>query len=150
MHNKIPPPIVALISVAIMFGISRLLPEFTFIMPFKEIIVAILLLASISIMAAGIWEFRRASTTVNPLKPDTASSLVDGGIFNFTRNPMYLGMTGIQLALFIYLGNIISALLIPLFVMFIHHFQIKPEEQAMAKLFPSAFAPYCQRVRRWV
>jgi hypothetical protein len=34
----------------------------------------------------GFEIFRRAKTTVNPLKPEEASSLVTGGVYRYTRN----------------------------------------------------------------
>jgi protein-S-isoprenylcysteine O-methyltransferase Ste14 len=45
----------------------------------------------ISINVAGIVSFRKAVTTVYPLKPDMTLSLVTTGIYKITRNPMYLG-----------------------------------------------------------
>ena len=36
--------------------------------------------------------FRAAQTTVNPFKVKETSSMVTGGPFAFSRNPMYLGM----------------------------------------------------------
>ncbi|MGB3070556.1 MAG: methyltransferase [Ottowia sp.] len=36
--------------------------------------------------------FRRAKTTVNPVKANMASSLVIGGVYRYTRNPMYVGL----------------------------------------------------------
>ena len=47
---------------------------------------------ALAIIVAGIWQFRKSRTTVNPHTVSDASSLVDGGIYRFTRNPMYLGM----------------------------------------------------------
>jgi len=38
--------------------------------------------------ALGVISFRRAGTTVNPMKPESSSSLVTSGIYRLTRNPM--------------------------------------------------------------
>ena len=63
-----------------------------------------LFLVGISISALGFFEFRRAKTTINPVNPNAASSVVTSGIFRFTRNPMYLGFTSILLSWAMYLA----------------------------------------------
>lgn len=150
MENKIPPPLVALFTALLMYAATLLLPTIMVSIPFNIIICGILFVISASVMGAGVWEFRQRSTTVNPLKPDTASTLVSTGIFKYTRNPMYLGMVGFLLSLFFYLGNLVSVVMIPLFIVYIYQFQIKPEERAMAKLFSSDFETYKDRVSRWI
>lgn len=150
MRNKIPPPIVAIVTALLMLGVSMMLPEAKFNLPYANVFGGIFVILSIVIMAAGILEFRKASTTINPLIPDSASELVSSGIFHYSRNPMYLGMAGILAGIFFFLGNFASALIIPLFISFIYQFQIKPEEEAMKKLFSSSFEDYCHNVRRWV
>ena len=52
----------------------------------------VFLVVGIITAVAGIVEFSRHKTTVNPLHPEKTTSLVSTGIFQFTRNPMYLGM----------------------------------------------------------
>jgi len=150
MRNKIPPPIVAIIAALLMLGVSMIFPEAVFSLPYVNVFGSIFMALSIAIMTAGILEFRRASTTINPLIPDSASELVSTGIFHYSRNPMYLGMVGILTGIFFYLSNFASALIIPIFISFIYQYQIKPEEEAMKKLFSSSFEDYCHNVRRWV
>ncbi|MFA0521244.1 isoprenylcysteine carboxylmethyltransferase family protein, partial [Vibrio sp. 10N.222.55.E8] len=60
--------------------------------PYKIIVLGAGIVLSGVIGLSGIWEFRKQKTTVNPIKVDTASSVVDSGIFGYTRNPMYLGL----------------------------------------------------------
>ena len=100
--------------------------------------------------AAGVTAFRRASTTLNPTKPEAASSLVTGGIYRITRNPMYVGL------LFVLIGWTVFlcapwVLAGPLaFVAYMTHFQIAPEERVLASIFGEAYASYKARVRRWL
>ena len=54
---------------------------------------------------AGVASFRRARTTVNPLVPEQASSLVQAGIYRHTRNPMYLGFAILLVAWAALLGR---------------------------------------------
>ncbi len=87
---------------------------------------------------------------MNPIKPGAASSLVTGGVFRFTRNPMYLSLLLYLLAWTAYLSNWLALLLVPVFVLYINQLQIKPEERALSALFGSEYASYKARVRRWL
>lgn len=126
--------------------------EFTFeitrTLNFKLFVLAVLL--GVAIALAGVISFRKASTTVNPLKPETASSLITSGIFQYTRNPMYLGMSVAILGFAILLGSWLSLLGDVAFVLFIERFQIKPEEAALTQCFGEQFAQYKTHVRRWL
>lgn len=110
----------------------------------------VFLLAGIGIDIAAFIAFRRAKTTVNPLKPSNANRLVTLGVFQYTRNPMYLGMVFIALASVIYLNCVYGLLVIFGLVAYLNRFQIGPEERAMTELFGDDFIQYTQRVRRWV
>ena len=102
------------------------------------------------VAAAGVLQFRRAKTTVNPVSPASSSSLVTGGIYRFSRNPMYLGFLLVLAAWACYLGSAAAALIVPLFVLYMNRFQIEPEERALARLFGQEFDDYRARVRRWI
>ena len=49
-----------------------------------------------------------------------------------------------------WLGNPAGIPVVVLFVLYITHYQIKPEEQALREKFGAAYNVYCQRVRRWI
>jgi protein-S-isoprenylcysteine O-methyltransferase Ste14 len=99
---------------------------------------------------AGIVSFRRAKTTVSPLKPESASSLVSSGVYTITRNPMYVGLLSLLVAWTVFLSSPL-ALVGPLaFFLYIGRFQIAPEERALSNLFGSEYANYRARVRRWL
>ena len=87
---------------------------------------------------------------MNPTKPGATSSLVTGGVFRLTRNPMYLSLVLYLLAWAVYLSNWLALLLVPLFVLYLDRFQIKPEERALSALFGPEYASYQARVRRWL
>ena len=78
------------------------------------------------------------------------ASLVTGGVFALTRNPMYLGVLLVLLAWAIYLTNILTLLFLPGFVWYMDRFQIEPEERALTSLFGPEFTAYAARVRRWL
>jgi protein-S-isoprenylcysteine O-methyltransferase Ste14 len=63
---------------------------------------------------------------------------------------MYLGFLLALAGWAVYLSNGGAALLLPAFVAYMTHYQIKPEERALLAKFGLGFAQYMSRVRRWV
>lgn len=147
LENRIPPPVVALGCGVLIYLLRDHLRVF---FPGQVYVAAIILVASFAVMALALREFRRARTTVNPLQPETASALVQRGVFSVSRNPMYLGLLGILVAWTLYLGAIAGIVVLVLFVAWMNRFQIGPEERAMATLFDREFSRYRSRVRRWL
>ena len=99
---------------------------------------------------SGVISFRLAQTTVDPVHPERASSVVTTGIYRWTRNPMYLGFWLLLLAYAVKLSQPLALLLLPVFIGYMNRFQIIPEEQALERLFGDDYRNYCQRVRRWI
>ncbi|HEV8366930.1 MAG TPA: isoprenylcysteine carboxylmethyltransferase family protein, partial [Pyrinomonadaceae bacterium] len=75
---------------------------------------------------------------------------VSTGVYRFTRNPMYLGLLLTLLGWAAFLSNPASLLFVPIFVLYINRFQIKPEEQVLSSLFGAEYMAYKSRVRRWL
>jgi protein-S-isoprenylcysteine O-methyltransferase Ste14 len=150
LELRVPPVVVVLAAGALMWALDWALPWPGTELPGRVLLASLAALAGIAVAIAGIVEFRRARTTVNPMQPEKASSLVDGGIYRVTRNPMYLGMALVLLGWAIWLGSLVALLVLPLFTAYLTRFQIIPEERALAATFGDAFAAYRQRVRRWL
>ena len=150
LNLKIPPPIVALLTGAAMWLAAVALPSLAFSFPGRQGAAVALALAGGAVAVAGVFSFRRARTTVNPLTPQAASSLVTTGIYRFTRNPMYLGMLLLLAGVAVFLGNVAALPLLPVFIGYINQFQIKPEERALFTIFGSDFTAYRQKTRRWI
>ncbi len=147
---KIPPLAVVLVVGAIMWLMAWVLPEYGFDMPYRRLMTLIVAGAGFVVAAWGVAAFRQVGTTVNPMKPESSSTLVASGIYSFTRNPMYLGFLLALLAWAIYLSHPAAFLVLPLYVWYMNRFQIQPEERALASLFGEAFRTYASRVRRWL
>ncbi|MDP9112810.1 MAG: isoprenylcysteine carboxylmethyltransferase family protein [Acidobacteriota bacterium] len=150
LELKVPPPAVALIIAVLMWLMARALPALDFEFAPGSLIGSVLALTGIATAVAGVVTFARAKTTVNPTTPQAATSLVSSGIYRMTRNPMYLGLLLILTAWALYLSNVLPFLLLPVFILYLNHFQIAPEERALASLFGREFAAYRSRVRRWI
>lgn len=148
LDTKIPPPIVAiLIGVGIYFS-RNWLPQFDSDYLFYAGLACELLAVVINLTA--IFSFIKNKTTINPVKPQTATSLVTTGVFAFSRNPMYLGLL-LFLFGFALQVNIVGGIpLLVLFVLYLNAFQILPEERAMLEVFGDEYRVYMKKVRRWI
>lgn len=95
-------------------------------------------------------EFRRAATTVDPVRVERASSLVTGGVFSISRNPMYVALAGALVAHAVARRSWVGLLPVAGFVAAIDRGQIPAEEAAMRERFGAAYGDYTARVRRWL
>ena len=148
IQNKIPPPIVTLFfGLCIYFSRDYFL---SYEYKLLDILSYIFYFSGFFVLVLAVSLFKKQNTTVNPIKIENASSLVTSGIFEYSRNPMYLGMTLILLGLALMFNVIGGILFTLLFTIYITKFQIKPEEEVMEKLFGEDFLKYKQNVRMWL
>ena len=154
LEHRIPPPLIDAACALLMWALARALPQVQLWPPGGSagVVGAALALAALggAVALAGTLEFRRAHTTVNPLAPRRASTLVTRGIYRVTRNPMYLGMLGVLAGWSVWLGNIAAWLGLPLSMALLTVLQIRPEERILAERFGAEFERYAARVRRWL
>lgn len=149
LELKIPPPVVALLVALSMWGIARLAPLDGG--PSWRAAVALVLAAvGVALSVAGAMAFRSAKTTKNPMKPQATSSLVVAGVYAFTRNPMYLGLSVVLVGWAVFLWSAWALLGPVVFVAYVSRFQIAPEERVLAGLFGSEYSAYRAKVRRWL
>lgn len=147
--RSVPPPLWALLLLGATYGLS-LLPEFGWLFPVNTrpagLIVVVLALA---ILAWAMLQFRLANTQLLPNSP-TNNSLVTGGIFAITRNPMYLAMTLFCIGGALWVGRAVM-LAAPVLMFAVANWVFIPFEEAkMRRQFGEAFDAYCKRVRRWI
>jgi len=150
LETKLPPPLVALVIVAAMWVVARTTP----VVPMADLlrlpVAGVLAAIGIAFALAGSRTFRRAGTTVNPLKPERATRLVVAGVYRFSRNPMYLGLLLGLLALAVYLAAPVALVGPVAFAGYIQRFQIRAEERALEAKFGAEYVNYKRRVRRWL
>lgn len=150
LELKVPPPVIGLLIAVAMWGVSFGATFVEVPASIRAPVAVAIALAGVGIAISGARAFRRAKTTVNPLKPETTSFLATSGIYRFTRNPMYLGIALVLVAWAIFLYSV-WALPGPLiFVLYITRFQIVPEERVLVGLFGATYSEYQAEVRRWL
>ncbi|MEO1009900.1 MAG: isoprenylcysteine carboxylmethyltransferase family protein [Bacteroidota bacterium] len=149
MELKVPPILVFLFFGLIMYGVARFLPFGYFDFFGRDYLMVFLLGMAIGITLIGLMQFYRAGTTIDPADPSKTSKLVVNGLYRYSRNPMYLGMLLILLALGLRLGNAFNILVAAGFVAYMNRFQVIPEEKTLLKNFGKQYREYCVQVRRW-
>lgn len=150
LETKVPPPVVMLLLGLMAYCLGRWTPWLSFQLPLRMLIVAVVGLAGLLLNVFPKLAFGRARTTVNPLRPDQATTLVSAGIYRYTRNPMYVGQALLLLAWVLYVGQWLGLFAVPIFVLYITRFQIVPEERVLAVRFADEYAEFRRRVRRWL
>ena len=133
-----------------MWGASRFLDP-VFVIDGLGIAVALALAAlGGAISVSGFLTFQREGANFDPVRIDKGEVLVTGGVYRFSRNPMYLGWALVLLSFSIYLARPAEALGPIFFVAFMTRFQILPEEHAMLAEFDARYEAYWRATRRWV
>ena len=148
MIKRIPPPLIAMLCVLIIFLSKSIFPSFVF--SYKLQLGIFVSTIGFLLLIVSIKSFIDSKTTINPLNLKKSTYLVTSGVFRFSRNPMYLGMLLFLLGTAIIL-NIIGGLIISiLFIFYMNFFQIIPEEKALENLFGKNYRNYRKTVRRWI
>ena len=99
-------------------------------------------------MVLAVVEFRRARTTIIPR--ESPDALISGGIYRFTRNPIYLADALILAGAALYWGSILGLLLVPVFILLIERRFVRGEEALLQSVYGEAYENYASRVRRWL
>ncbi len=150
LELKIPPVAIALLVGVLMWTPTKFAPSFAFTLPAGRLIAVGVAVVGVVIAALGVITFRRAKTTVNPLDPGSASSLVVTGIYRRTRNPMYLGVLLVLFGWGLWLANALALPVAAGFILLLNRLQIQPEERILTERFGAAYTDYRSRVRRWL
>lgn len=150
LELKVPPVAQVIIIAIVMYSISKTMPSLQFSFNGSTLIAVGLIVLGLCIGMMGIAQFRKVQTTPNPQALDRVSSLVTSGIYQYSRNPMYLGLVLALLGWGFYLSHVLPFVLVPVFMLYMTRFQIQPEERMMARKFGNDYQAYLMRVRRWI
>ena len=149
LELKVPPPFVLLIVALFMWLVNHLMggafaPRLVFFAGIETMAIGF------AVAVKGLITLRRNRTTPSPIMIDRAKKLVTTGLYQISRNPMYLGMVIFLIGWTLLLGNL-WLLAGPLaFALYVNRFQIAPEERMMTTKFGANYAAYKNRVRRWI
>lgn len=105
--------------------------------------------AGLALAGDALLRFRRTRTTIDPMAPAKASTLVVAGANRVTRNPMYVGLAAVLVAHATARRSVAALLPVAGFVAAMTVGQIRAEEQVLAERFGEPYARYREAVPRW-
>ena len=157
MENKkdspgvyIPPPLFYVLTFLAAVFIQKRLPidASVFHLQVTKVVGILLLVTSLFFLITSFRKFFQSKNTLILIKP--ASSLQTDGIYNISRNPMYVGLVFIYLGLTCLIGNWWNIILFPILLLIIQQYVIKKEEEYLERAFEVKYTDYKNKVRRWL
>lgn len=146
-----PPPIILLASLGLVVALEFVFP-LGWLPPALTLATAlpgsVLFVFAGALGISGIVAFRRAGTNIEPYKP--ALVLVHDGPYRFTRNPMYLGLITLHLAITLLAGLDWGLILMPFFALTLHFGVVLREEAYLMGKFGQPYRDFLARTRRWI
>jgi protein-S-isoprenylcysteine O-methyltransferase Ste14 len=147
---RFPPPLVFLGLIVLGVALQRLVWPLT--VPFalwpRVIAGAAVAVGGLRLAVVARVLFTRTGQDPAPWRP--SPELLVQGIYRYTRNPMYIGLTLFQLGLGIALGNGWIAALSPVGLALVHFIAVLPEEAYLTEKFGESYRDYKRAVRRYL
>lgn len=105
-------------------------------------------LAALALAAWSTATMSRAGTNVPTNRPTT--TIVEGGPYRYTRNPIYIGMFAGLVGLAVAFNTLWPLLMLVPFAVVIRYGVVAREEAYLDRKFGDAYRSYRLRVRRWL
>jgi len=145
---RVPPPIFYALAVLVGYLLNRRWPlpigGGASVQALAWLLVGVWLVLG----GSGIGAFRRSRTSMVPIRP--ATTLVIAGPYRFTRNPMYVALAALTIALGLFVNSWWPIVLLVPVLLVVRAFVIAPEERYLERRFGADYLAYTQRVRRWL
>jgi protein-S-isoprenylcysteine O-methyltransferase Ste14 len=146
-----PPPLIALATVALGLFIDWLFPvpvlQVLLYWPTRVVIGGVFIAAGVALGLTGFRVFSRVGTNANPWLP--AVHLATGGIYQWVRNPMYVGFALLVAGIGIALASTWTLVLIIPAALVMHYGVVRREERYLEAKFGDAYRRYKQSVPRY-
>ena len=145
--TPVPPPLLAFAAGLAQQALARGAPSPSLA---RRTVAGATSLAAMALAGSTARMFRSSGTTIDPVNPGRATALVTSGANAFTRNPMYVGLTGLLVANAVRRGSWAALVPVAGFVAVIDRWQIASEEAALETNFGAEYDDYRRAVPRWL
>lgn len=146
--KTIIPPVLFILCIITMIGIKYLTPEQTFLSPPFNYAGIILIVAGLFFTIQVRKSFDKLNTEIHTFK--RPRKLVIDGLFNLSRNPIYLGFTIALIGVWLLTGNLLAIIGVLVFFLTTNFWYIPYEEKVMEREFGDQYLAYKSKVRRWI
>ena len=146
--RRIIPPVYLFFTLAFMWLLQRFIPLVQFVEAPLAYAGVIPVLFGIMISAISAGMFVKAQTGLEPF--EEATTLVTGGFYRVSRNPMYLGMFLMLFGVAFLMGSISTLLPLLMFVLIIRNNFVLGEERFLEATFGQYYLDYKSEVKRWI
>ena len=145
---KIYPPLMVLAGIITQLLIGYIAPVQPILSETWQYIgIALMVLGFATILLAAR-SFRKHETTIIP--DGQPSTLMEGGLFAYSRNPIYVAMAVLLIGSGLAIGHIWALIVVPLFVLLVQQIWIVKEEENLETEFGQIYRNYKIAVRRWL
>lgn len=146
----IPPPLfyVLIFLIALFIQKKVSINDSVFHLKITRMIGILLLIGSLFFLVTSLRKFFQSKNTLILIRP--ASSLQTSGIYNISRNPMYVGLAIVYLGITCFIGNWWNIILFPLLLLIVQEYIIDREEEYLNRRFGQEYLDYKSKVRRWL
>jgi protein-S-isoprenylcysteine O-methyltransferase Ste14 len=148
MSPRLRPPVTALLLLALAFAVDRLFPSAPWIPARLRWLGLVPIGAAVALGTWALATFHARHTTHEPF--GTPRALVVSGPYRFTRNPMYLALTTLLVAVAWCMRTAPWWGVPVAFFLYVRLVNVPHEERLLDTLFGDAYRDYRARVRRWL
>ena len=146
--EKLMPTMWLLIAIVIEVILHLVLPIAKIVPRYWNVLGIIPLALGVVINLLADRAFREANTTVKPFEKSAA--LQTDGVFQVSRNPMYLGFVLVLIGIAVLLRSLTPYLVVIGLAVLMQRVYIVVEESKLASEFGAQWESYRRRTRRWL
>ena len=142
------PPVYFAIALLAGLALERVIPLYQAPVGARDIVAYTLAGASLALAISAMYQMKKHRTSVHVHTPTT--NLITSGPYRLTRNPLYLSLTLITVAVAAHKSSLWVILLLIPTLYALTKLVIEREESYLQEKFPEKYRAYCSRVRRWI
>ena len=149
-HVRFPPPLVFLGATLLGVAFEYLVAPAPVSVgsPLRLVGGLLILSCGVALVVSARIHFTRTGQSPIPWKP--SPSLILKGPYRFTRNPMYLGITLVEIGLGLAFNILWISLFAFLALLVVHLIAVLPEERYLSEKFGEPYRAYLASVRRYL